>query len=732
MATGYKVYCPSTSFNTYSGKWGGSITTWAWEFETYVKVRVKFYTTQHYLNNKVQGTDYFYGTVVINGTPYDFKIAYLGYSGANSSDTFEEEIEIPFNSSGKAELSIAVSVQGAPGTYLQGYSLGGSLSHTFSNEAKAGTLELSPSAKQMGDTATLAVKDGEGTVRYKISYAFGSITGLVTEQQMIAENASLLEHQWVIPDLLEGCPNAAGGLLTLTCETYRFSTLIGTSQVQREISAFPAVTPEVQSTVRIGYGCTISVPRPTERYSTTLRCRLLGQEHVIAEGILADAYDWEIPLSVGKLMPASASETLYLYCDSYHGTALVGTGSCSCKITANITNDLYRPVIDAVRIRRYVPDAPEAFQGILLQNVSLADFYVDAHSDSSELESYTFRGFGREITISAGDFVNFPAIPANANSGSHTISIGIRDRRGMTETNYYTLSILPYNKPKVIPYAAEDVRYSAPVCFRADREGMAAGAGTWLRILAGKQYTRILSGETSVNACQLTVRVRKTGEDWPETETVLLPFESETDFVSRNLEDIFPDPDASYQVELKATDLLGFSHCYLAKVSSQKVNFSLLCAADGAAFGKTAEHPGVVEIAQDMTLWVRGRLKVDGESWQELDTVDSGEIWESGYVHGQKGVSGCFYRREQGGRICAVFNRAIRWGGSPITVNADPIPGEDCPDTPVSALCPAENGFVLATVGTDGYITVDLAWSAGSTAQHNWIDGSIQYWKEES
>ena len=185
-------------------------------------------------------------------------------------------------------------------------------------------------------------------------------------------------------------------------------------------------------------------------------------------------------------------------------------------------------------------------------------------------------------------------------------------------------------------------------------------------------------------------------------------------------------------MELKATDLLGFSHSYLTKISSQKVNFSLLCAADGAAFGKTAEHPGVVEIAQDMTLWVRGALKVDGGTWQELDTVDSGEIWESGYTHGQSKISGCFWRAEQGSRISVVFNRAIRWGGSPIRVNATPIPEADCPPAPVSALCPAENGFVLATVGTDGYITVDLAWSAKSTAQHNWIDGSIQYWKEES
>lgn len=730
MATGYKVYCPSTSFNTYSEQWLGNITTWAWEFQNRVKVTIQFYTTQKQVNSKVQGTDYFYGSVVINGKAYDFRIAYLGYPGTNSSYKFLEEVEIPFDSNGQANLSIAVSVQGASGTYLQGYSLSGSLSHTFRNDARAGTLELSPSARQMGDTATLAVKGAEGTVRFEISYAFGGLTGIIAQKQMIAEDASLLELQWVIPDLLEGCPNAQGGLLTIECKTYRFDTLLGSSQVQREISVFPAATLGKIGTVKLGKSYTFTLEKPTERYTTTLRYRLLTSEGIIVEGITEDTYTWEVPLSMGKLMPASESETLYVFCDSYHGTALVGTSSISCKITAS-GNQVY-PVIDGVRIRRYVPHAPDAFQGILLQNVSKADIYVDAHSDASELASYKFKGFGTEITLDAQSFEGFLGLPANAYSGSHTIAIEVTDRRGKTDSSYYTLTILPYNKPRVIPYGAEDVSYSAPICYRADREGMAAGSGSFLRLMAGKQFSEILSDGVNINAGSLSYRIRKTGEPWPEEFTQLLSFDSPENFVSRNLENAFPDPDASYEVELQAKDLVGFSHSYLAKVSSQKVNFSLLCAADGAAFGKTAEHPGVVEIAQDMTLWVRGGLKVDGGSWQELEPVNSAEIWESGYAHGQKSVSGCCYRTEQDGRISVAFNRALRWGGSPIKVNGAPISQEYCPRAPVSAICPADNGFVLATVGTDGYVTIDLAWNTKSAAQYNWIDGFIQYWKEET
>jgi hypothetical protein len=197
----------------------------------------------------------------------------------------------------------------------------------------------------MGDAATLAVRGGEGTIRYRICYTFGSLSGVIAEKQMLAEEASLLEVSWVIPDLLEGCPNATDGILTLTCETYRFDTLIGTSQIQREISVFPAATLGKLGEMDIGYDFDFVIQRPSARYSTTLRYRLLGNEGTITEDLWEDTYSWDIPLSVGKLMPATESETLYVYCDSYHGTALVGTTSYSCKITALSSDSLYKPVI---------------------------------------------------------------------------------------------------------------------------------------------------------------------------------------------------------------------------------------------------------------------------------------------------------------------------------------------------------------------------------------------------
>ena len=728
MATGYQVYCPSSGFDTYSGKWTGLITTWAWEFDTFVRVRINFYTTQNKENNKVQGSDYFNGTAVINGQSYSFRIAYLGYPGGSSSYTFEEEVDIPFDKNGKAALSFSVTVKGAKGTYLSGYSLSGTLTHTFSNEAKAGTLEMSPSTKRMGDTATLIVTGGEGTIRYKISYEFGGLTGVAAEEQMLAENASLLETTWVIPDLLEGCPDAASGILTLTCETYRFDTLIGTSQLQREISAFPAATMTKLRDLWVGGSCTFTISSPSSRYSNTIRYRLLGQEGVIVEDLTESTYIWDIPLSFGKLMPASYEETLYVYCDSYHGTALVGTNSYSTiiKVSGN-----ERPVIDMVSLDAYIPGAPEQFQELLLQNVCKMDFHVEAHSNSSELASYTFKGFGTEITIDARDFEGFPGVAANSNAGKHRFSISVTDQRGSYGIEYYSLPIQPYSKPKVIPYSVDGVSYSTPICYRADREGMASGSGSYMRVLAGMMISDVMSGEENINSGKLEYRIRKMGEDWPEEFTELIPFGSTERFVSANLENSFPDPNASYQVELQAKDMVGMSHVYLSKVSSQKVNFSLLCAADGAAFGKTAEYPGVVEIAQDMTLWVRGSMRVDGDAWLDLEAVNTEQIWESGYAHGQRVESGCFYRTEQGSRISVAFNRTIKWLDNPITVNAVPIPQNDCPAAPVSAICAAENGFVVATVGTDGYITINLAWNAKSETQFNWVDGFIQYWKEE-
>lgn len=734
MGEGYRINGPSASGSTYSGHWYGSISTGAFEFKDYILVQpINFNTRQKYVNEKVIGTDYFYIKAVVNGTTYNYKISHLNYQSAPVGlHGFQiESLKIPFDSNGKATLSIEVTVTGAKGTIFQGYTLYVGLNHTFSNSATPVSIEMSPSAKKMGDTAIFVVNGGSGTVQHTVSYEFGGLSGEIWSGYRTDYYSKPDEHEWVIPDLLDGCPNATSGMLRVICNSYRFDELIGTSVIEREIAVFPASTIEC-NTMRIGYSNDITINRNSSKYSTTLRYKLLQSEDVISSDIAEDLYTWDIPYAIGKIMPYTTEETIYIYCDTYHGTALVGTTVEQKKIRiVTAYPSQYSPVIDSLKTNVYIPGAPEEFQGLMLQNVALVDYSVEAHSESSEIDRYTFIGFGKEITIQADKFEGFLAVPAASFAGKHSFNISVTDKRGMTATKYYSWNVHSYNKPKVIPYSVDDANYSAPMCFRSDREGIASGSGTYVRILAGKMCSDVVDDEVNINACKMEYRIRKTGDPWPEEYTELLSYEDST-FASKIIADAFPSTKNSYQIELRVTDLVGFSHSYFAKVSSQKVNFSLLCASDGAAFGKKAEFPGVVEIAQDMTLWVRGELRVDAAEWQTLEVNDNGNTWESSYPHGLHSVSGCYYRIEDGNHVMVSFNRAIKWSGSQIILNSAPIPEAERPKAPVSMICAAENGFVIATVGTDGYIAIDLAWSSKSATQYNWIDGFVHYWKEDT
>lgn len=736
MATGYAVYCPSSSGSTYSGYWYGSITTQVYEFDEYIEVSViNFNTRQKYVNEKVIGTDYFYITAVVNGTKYNYKISHINYQSAPVGlHGFQiEGIKIPFDSNGKAKLSIEVTVTGAKGTIFEGYTLYVGLNHTFSNAAAPVNIEMSPSAKKMGDTVLFVVSGGSGTVQHTISYEFGGLSGEIGEGTRTDEYDDADEYEWVIPDLLDGCPNAASGMLKVTCNSYRFDELIGTSVIEREISVYPASTIDHSFDLVIGMSEDFDIIRNSEKYTTTLRYKVRQSEGTIASGITEGTYTWDIPIEFGKLMPASEEENIYIYCDTYHGTYLVGTTEerYTIKCRHSSVDSRFNPIIDSLKTRVYIPDAPEEFQGLMLQNVSLVDYTVEAHSDASEIAEYTFKGFGREITIQADNFEGFFAIPADSFAGKHSFNITVTDKRGRSDTNYYSWTVRAYSKPKVIPYSVDDANYSAPMCFRSDREGIASGSGTYVRILAGKMCSDVVDDEVNINACKMEYRIRKTGDPWPDEYTELLSYEDAA-FASKIIADAFPSTKNSYQIELRVTDLVGFSHSYFAKVSSQKVNFSLLCASDGAAFGKKAEFPGVVEIAQDMTLWVRGELRVDAADWKILEANDNDVTWESAYPHGLHSVSGCYYRIEDGNHVMVSFNRAIKWNGSQIILNSTPIPEAERPKAPVSMICAAENGFVSATVGTDGYIAIDLAWSSKSAIQYNWIDGFVHYWKEDT
>lgn len=723
MATGYALDSPAVTVKTYSDRWIGMVSTTAYEYEDFVGVTVKFSTAHIISSGSITGT--FRGTVEINGTTHSFTISSLPYQAANSGSTFEWEEQIYFDEEGKADLSVSLTVNGAG--KLAGQTLAIVLEHQYSNEATPGVIDMSPGAKTMGDTATITASGATGTVSYKIDYSFGNLTGTIKHVQMTQKyHHNVSTEEWVIPDLVDECPNATSGILTLTLTTYRFGVYIGEHSISREISVYPASEIIVQD-MAVGEVSPITIKRNSTNFTSTIRAFVLQQNVIVATDYAQDTFHWNIPTSVAKLMPNTTEETIYLYCDTYNGTALVGRTSAKATISVDPEDSRFKPVIDSVTVEGTIPDADDAFKKLILQNVSGVAVSVEAHSDVSTITGYEIAVFGDNFSGEDGKF----DIVANSFAGVHTMTVRVTDARGSSAETTQDVTILPYIKPKVVPYSVGDVQYSAPICYRSDREGMASGAGTFMRILAGKMCTEILQDGVNINASKLEYRTRKSTEDWPEDYITLFPFQNDANFVSEIIDDAYPDPKSSYQTEIRVTDLVGFSHSIFVKISSQKVSFSLLCAAAGAAFGKTAEFPDVVEIASDMTLWVRGKIEVDNAEFVALQCNENDSCWESGYAYGHHSVSGCYYGTEFGSKVNVVFNRAILWSGSKIYLNSEALPEEIRPAVPVSKLCAADGGIVMATVGTDGFITIDFAWSPESKNEFHWIDGLVTYWKED-
>ena len=487
-----KIDIVSTQISAYSDLWMGTIQIHADEYKDHMYVKARFYCAQKYSTSAISGS--FSGSITINGEKESFTFNKIPYLSADYRSTYETaEHEIFFDENGEIPVTVQVSLKGAPGTVFSGYTLGGMLPHTYTNAATPGALSMSPSAKQMGDTAVLAISPGTGAVTHSLYYSFGGVT-----KGIASFYNSEYQYEWMIPDLAAECPNETSGILTLTLKTYRFGTLVGSDSVSREISVPPASELTVED-MAVGETTSISIGRKSANFTSTVRYSLLQQEGTVAEGIAEDAYEWNIPVEVAKRMPNTKEETIYLYCDTYNGTALVGTTSARATIRVNTDDARFFPVIDSVTVEGNVPGASEAFRQMILQNVSGVAVTVEAHSEVSEIAGYEIAVFGDSFSEPDGTF----DIVANSFAGTHTMTVRVTDTRGASAETTKELKILPYIKPKVVPYSVGDVQYSAPICYRSDREGIASGSGTFMRILAGKMCTEVLQDGANINASKL-------------------------------------------------------------------------------------------------------------------------------------------------------------------------------------------------------------------------------------
>lgn len=203
-------------------------------------------------------------------------------------------------------------------------------------------------------------------------------------------------------------------------------------------------------------------------------------------------------------------------------------------------------------------------------------------------------------------------------SGSITVTGTAKDSRGFSNSITQTITVIPYSKPAVIPYADK----ASIVCARCTQDGKLSSSGTFLRIEAGRKYSKVISNSAQKNFCLLRYRYKKeSATDYSSWTTLLAKTSTSSDEVAKTLENIVTDIKSSYIVQIGVVDDIGEVPTPLEFfVPTDSVAMHLRQGGKGLGIGKYSEIDNVLDIADDWDIW--GRVYSLGKGKKEINRGD--------------------------------------------------------------------------------------------------------------
>jgi hypothetical protein len=419
--------------------------------------------------------------------------------------------------------------------------------------------------------------------------------------------------------------------------------------------------------------------------------------------------------------PPSGSATIELYTykdSSINSASQIGKTTKAVTVTVP-ENSTTKPTAPTVTLTP-VDSISDTFASLYIQGLSKVKAVISAPTDGkygAEISSYatSVGGKSKSGSTTTSDYLT--------TSGSVNVVSTVTDSRGFSNSTTNKITVIPYTKPSVIPYGSE----KAVVCERCTSDGTLSASGTYLRIKAGRRYSKVESGGKQYNYCLLRYRYKASTSDTYSTWTTLIAKDATSNSVDKILDGIVTSITTSYDVQINAIDDVGKSHTLTFTVPTDKVNFHEREGGDGAAFGKYSERPKALEIAED---W---ELVVYGDRWQSLPYSSAVSASTSAGACRGPANDAIYYRVENGNHVYIAFNCAFNFTGEAITINATDIPAEYRPSRAVYAMC-ATGGRAIARIMVNSAGKVIIDWiqilssaEATTSSAVSWIDGYIDY-----
>ena len=433
--------------------------------------------------------------------------------------------------------------------------------------------------------------------------------------------------------------------------------------------------------------------------------------------------DYTIPLTVAHQLPKAKTGTmtvsLYTYSDS-GATKQVGSASSKTFTVTVPSNESTNPAVGMTLSP--VTTLASPFSSLYIQGFAkVKASFTGEGKYSADISSY-------QMTVQGKSYASPYQSDYLSQAGNITVTGRATDTRG-----YYTdvkkdITVIPYSKPEILPVSGT----AAIVCARCDKDGKLTSSGTYLKIRARRSYSKVTSGGVQKNFCEIRYRYRtESATSFSSWVTLLAKSSTASDTVdSTPLANIVSSVKTTYVVEIGVVDDVGKTASVKMVVPTDTVTVHLRKGGKAVGIGKYAEEDGVVDIAEDFTLRVRGKLEVLGEKWISLGL--SSEVTEATSNTGRSG-KGCYYRVENGNHVFVAFNCSATYSGAVITVSASAIPAQYRPSLNAYALCTTNGrGIARVFVNTYGDVRIDYVQNMASAETTtsitvNWIDGYIDY-----
>lgn len=409
---------------------------------------------------------------------------------------------------------------------------------------------------------------GTGTVYCKINGTTYSAS--VTSSQKITNSGIILFTKTM------NIPHNADGTKTLTCSAWINHQRVTSSEqsYSQALSTIPRASSISLSptTVTMGGVLSINISRASSSFTHTLQYDFQDGTATTFATNVGTSSTLTIPISWATKIPNSTSGSGRIICLTYNGGTKIGESVA--WFTAIVPDN----IIPSVSISDSDPTGYSSIYGGYVQSKSKIDVSLTGEGNQGS----TIRNYLTSVNGSSYSDASFTTDVIKS-SGTLTISCIVTDSRGRTGTSSKSITVLPYEMPRIIDISV----------FRSDADGKANGDGEFLSLV----FNSVISSLNNNNTALHTVKYKKTSET-SYTPVTLSNYDGQYE-VTNGMYTFSADTASSYDVVFTVTDAFSSSESMQSGPSITKL-ISLKNQGTGIAFGKVAEKDNGFECAFDM------------------------------------------------------------------------------------------------------------------------------------